>query len=77
MNAVAHYAPVTKPANSRAKASPPKATRTQITITVNTHFLDRLEAIGGEVGRNRSEMIDRAIEEYVLARQRAGDDAGN
>lgn len=44
-------------AKQAKKVKPPKATRTQITITVNTHFLDRLEAIGGQIGRNRSEMI--------------------
>jgi hypothetical protein len=45
------------------------AVRLQITITVNKHFLERLVAIGAAVGRNRSEMIDRAIEEYVERRQ--------
>jgi hypothetical protein len=50
-------------------AKPPKAQRRQVTITLNDHFLSRLEALGEPVGRNRSEMIDRAIEEYVLRRE--------
>ena len=48
----------------------PKADRVQITVTVNTHFLKRLEAIGAGVGRNRSELVDRAIESYVLQNER-------
>ena len=47
------------------RKTPPKADRLQITITVNTYFLERLEKLGAKVRRNRSEMIDRSIEEYV------------
>lgn len=49
-----------------AMASPPKSDKQQITIRVNAHFLGRLEKIGSTIGRNRSEMIDRAIEQFVM-----------
>lgn len=47
-------------------AKPPKSAKQQITIRVNAHFLKLIEQIGERVGRNRSEMIDRAVEEFVL-----------
>ena len=37
----------------------------QITITVNRQNLARLKKIAEEKGRSVSEMVDRAIEEYV------------
>lgn len=42
-----------------------KFPKVQITVRVNPHTLSKLEAIGEREWKNRSEMIDRAIEEYV------------
>jgi metal-responsive CopG/Arc/MetJ family transcriptional regulator len=67
-----HYSGVAKEKKSRAT---PKADRVQITITVNRYFLERIEEMGREVGRNRSEMIDRAVEEYVDRRDGQGERA--
>jgi predicted DNA-binding protein len=70
MTLIVEYASVPKKKPEKAEVSEesdtPKAERMQITVTVNTHFLKRLQSMGSEVGRNRSEMIDRAIEEYVI-----------
>lgn len=48
--------------------SAPKAVRQPVTITVNKLLLDRFDEVGRETGRNRSEMIDRAIEYYLETR---------
>lgn len=42
-------------------------------MRVNPHTLRQLDKLGAAVMRNRSEMVDRAIEEYVAARAK---DAG-
>lgn len=49
---------------------PPKRSETeQISIRVSTKLLDRLEAIGDPYGIKRSQLIHRAIEEYVEKRE--------
>ena len=42
-----------------------KYPKVQVTVRVHPLNLQRLDAIGEALFRNRSEMIDRAIEEYV------------
>lgn len=42
-----------------------KFPKEQVTIRVNPTNLRKLEAHGERLWKNRSEMIDRAIEEYV------------
>lgn len=45
-----------------------KFRKVQITVRVNPQNLQRLDALGEASTRNRSEMVDRAIEEYVQTR---------
>ena len=42
-----------------------KFPKVQVTVRVNPNNLAKLEAIGEALWKNRSEMIDRAIEEFV------------
>ena len=42
-----------------------KATKTLVSVRVNTKVLGRLDALAVQRGRTRSELIDRAIDEFV------------
>lgn len=42
-----------------------KATKTLVSVRVNTNTLHRLDGLANARGRTRSELIDRAIEEFV------------
>ncbi|HEY2585968.1 MAG TPA: ribbon-helix-helix protein, CopG family [Tepidisphaeraceae bacterium] len=44
-----------------------KFRKVQISVRVNGQNLDRLDLLGDAAGRNRSEMVDRAIEDYIRA----------
>lgn len=48
-----------------------KFAKTQITIRVHPQNLQKLDELGEVMFRNRSEMVDRAIEEFV--RRHAGE----
>jgi predicted transcriptional regulator len=45
----------------------PRARTTKVLVgfRINAKLLERLEAIALQQGRNRSEMLDRAVEDYV------------
>jgi metal-responsive CopG/Arc/MetJ family transcriptional regulator len=40
-------------------------TKVQITVRVHPQNLERLDQVGERLFRNRSEMVDRAIEEFL------------
>ena len=42
-----------------------KSTKVLVGFRINAKLLERLEAIADRLGRNRSELFDRAVEEYV------------
>lgn len=44
---------------------PKRFRKVPVSARVNAHNLDLLDKLGEATGRNRSEMLDRAIEEYV------------
>jgi metal-responsive CopG/Arc/MetJ family transcriptional regulator len=45
----------------------PKARTTKVLVgfRINGKLLERLEALADRLGRNRSELFDRAVEDYV------------
>ena len=42
-----------------------KTTRTHVSVRINSHLLEQLDAMAEHVGRTRSDLIDRAIEAYL------------
>lgn len=44
---------------------PRKKTKTLTSVRINSHLLARLDELAERIGRTRSDLIDRAIEEFV------------
>lgn len=42
-----------------------KQTRSPMGVRLNTVLLERLDAYADSIGRTRSDLVDRAIEEYL------------
>lgn len=44
---------------------PRRTTKTLFSVRINTKLFERLESFSRTSGRSRSEVVDRAIEEYL------------
>jgi hypothetical protein len=44
---------------------PRKKTKTSTSVRLNSHMLERLDALADRIGRTRSDLIDRAVQELI------------
>ncbi|HLL90266.1 MAG TPA: ribbon-helix-helix domain-containing protein [Tepidisphaeraceae bacterium] len=44
---------------------PRRATKAPLSLRINAELLKRLDAYAARIGRNRSEIVDRAVEDYL------------